>query len=451
MAGRENIGGFYYSLGIDTDKGSFARAAGSINGLVNIAKAAAAAIGAGFAVKATVAEAINDLNWANKLGIGTYELDKWQAATAQIKINFNSIAGEMDSLDKKFRGIKFGDFDSATATAIEQFYHAAGGQWNESAFETLRNLSPTARFEKLMELAETAVSNGMEDNDVRLLLGKILGGTSGEMFNTMRARKLTMADLFNSAEGAVVDTSEWKDGLAEFNRQLVLTKTTLDRLWTEPLGRMEEKWLNPALKAINGWLGEIVHILNGQTAELNSEFYKTYGVGPDTAARAAADLFEWPGSAQARIDSLKLVLPKDMVADIIAEYNRLVESARTKEDYMKEMGGLKGSWAWLWEGMWSGHAKKVKDGIISPNGGITQVDSNDWVLAFKNIGDVAGAFHQGGQAGGVANVTITQTFNVNGNPMPGAVREQAYRGTSSAMSEAFTRAGMVIQMMPGTR
>ena len=72
------------------------------------------------------------------------------------------------------------------------------------------------------------------------------------------------------------------------------------------------------------------------------------------------------------------------------------------------------------------------------------------MLAFRNLGDVAGAFHQGG-TGGVANVTITQTFNVNGNPMPGAVREQAYRGTSSAMSEAFTRTGMIVQMMPGTR
>jgi hypothetical protein len=93
---------------------------------------------------------------------------------------------------------------------------------------------------------------------------------------------------------------------------------------------------------------------------------------------------------------------------------------------------------------------QIQDGIVKPGGGIVQVDSNDWVLAFKNLGDVAGAFNHGGQ-GGVANVTITQTFNVNGNPMPSQVREQAYRGTSSAMSEAFSRAGMVIQMMPGTR
>ena len=75
MARREDAGGFFYSLGIDTDKGSFARAGEAINGLVNTAKAAAIAIGAALTIKGTVKEAMEDLNWANKLGIGTYGLN----------------------------------------------------------------------------------------------------------------------------------------------------------------------------------------------------------------------------------------------------------------------------------------------------------------------------------------------------------------------------------------
>ena len=96
---------------------------------------------------------------------------------------------------------------------------------------------------------------------------------------------------------------------------------------------------------------------------------------------------------------------------------------------------------------------KVKDGIIRPGGQITQVDSNDWVLAFKNLGDVAGAFHAGDRSGGTANVTISQTFQIGGNvrDLPGTIKEQAYRGTSSAIGEMFQNTARIVQLMPATR
>ena len=100
MARREDAGGFFYSLGIDTDKGSFARAGEAINGLVNTAKAAAIAIGAALTIRGTIREATEDLTMSSKLGESVYELDKWKTASSIIGANFHNIGTEMDNLNK---------------------------------------------------------------------------------------------------------------------------------------------------------------------------------------------------------------------------------------------------------------------------------------------------------------------------------------------------------------
>ena len=506
MAGREDVGGFYYALGVDIDRGSFARAGDAINGLVKTAQAAAVAIGAAigvsFAIKHTVNEAINDINWANKLGIGTYELDKWQAVTAQIGINFNSIAGEMDELDRKFRDIKFGDWDQGTMTAIAQLTGYAGN--NQGAFDALKNLSPTERFRQIMEGARDAVNAGtLTTNEARDLLKKILGGASGEMFNTLSARGIWLDTLFGSAESAVVDTSEWKDDLAEFNRQLTLTKTTFDGLWETALGLMAEKWLNPGLIKINEWLGSNKNLIKQKlekaftdvedVAERTVKVIKETDWSPvtgvikkdwDAVQKWMEDHpIDWEKvlgtSLQIFVDGLGIVLEHaSTIAGHIAEifkvlaglgtdifngarglYNRAVEGI---ENTIKDIGDWTESdqgqyWTnkvqgWLpWFTI--GNGKDMDDGIISPGGHVTQVAPDDWVIAFKNLEDVAGAMHPAGVQGGTANVTINQTFHVGGaaRELPATIKEQAYRGTRSAIGEMFQNTAKLIQLMPATR
>ena len=446
MARREDAGGFFYSLGIDTDKGSFARAGEAITGLVNTAKAAAIAIGAALTIKGTVKEAMEDLNWANKLGIGTYELDKWQAATAQIGINFNGIAREIDALDKSFRDIQFGDFDAEKAKALAQLFNYSDEQM---AFDQLQNLSPTERFRRIMDAAQKAVSSGnLTGNQARDLLGKILGGTTGEMFNTLQAQGKTLGGLFARAEGAVFDTTEQKKALAELNAEFALTKASVEGIWENVVGTMSEKWLNPGMKAINTWIADNKDNIEKGIGIAFDVIEKTWKIALDHVTKIAEHISVIFGViSEAIADVMKLIDKGKELA------NAGIEKAVEFDEYVRGSDNpflkafVKAADA---IGNVMSNNGQIQDGIVKPGGGIVQVDSNDWVLAFKNIGDVAGAFNHGGQ-GGVANVTITQTFNVNGNPMPGQVREQAYRGTSSAMSEAFSRAGMIIQMMPGTR
>lgn len=517
MAKNENIGGFWYSLGIDTDKGAFARAGEAINGLVNTFKTAAAILGVGFTIKTTVQGATEVYLMSERLKADLDTLKKWEIATKDVGGNFRGIASEMQNVQNKLAGMDLGEFDSNWATRLAQLGINKG-------FDDIRSMSITDLTQMIIDEALKKSASGALPSDTALkLVTDLLGPATAEVFTWIKSGIGkekgwgNVADWLAYGEKHTIgDQGKATEAIAGLGVELNTLKTTAATIWTSIFGEMSEKWLGPGTRAINDWIAKnkpniergikgafdaadkavtkIFEFFEGETwagiwstmkdtwtvavesakwiwehtigytpppvvlddeqaGELNSEFYKTYGVGPDIAARAAADLFQSPGSAQDMIDLFKQALPMDMVADIIAEYNRLVESAPTKEDYMKEMGGFKGSWAWLWEGMWSGHAKKVKDGIVKPGGGIVQVDRNDWVLAFKNLGDLLPAFGGAGAGAGgnTANVTISQNFTLNGNVMPGQVREAAYRGTSSAMSELFTRAGAIVQMMPATR
>ena len=445
MAGRENIGGFYYSLGVDTDKGSFARASDAIGGLVNVVKTAAAAIGVGFAVKATVDKAVEDLNLSEKIGVSIYQLDKMRLAASLVGVNFHGIANEMDSLNKKFRDIELGDWDQASATALAQLKDKSG---MAVGYEDLRYLSAEERLRRLLAAAQSMSDKGLAGD----LLGKIMGAGTRDLFLAMSARNKTWGGLLEEAERHTFDNTEAKKSLDELHQEMMKIKGTAEGIWTNVLGTMSSKWLEPGMHAISTWLGDNKEAIEKGIGVAFEVVEKTWTVALGAVEKIATHIATIFG------------VMAELITDIYNLTNKVIDKGKELGDagiqkaveINDEMRNSDNPFIKTWVGLsdmlgnFLTNGGQLHDGIISPGGGITKVDSNDWVLAFKNLGDVAGAFHQGGQ-GGVANVTISQTFNVNGNPMPGAVRDQAYRGTTSAMSEAFTRAGMIIQMMPGTR
>lgn len=97
--------------------------------------------------------------------------------------------------------------------------------------------------------------------------------------------------------------------------------------------------------------------------------------------------------------------------------------------------------------------QRAGDGIISPNGRLTQVAPDDWVVAFKNVGDLASAFvPQGTNVSAPASINIQQTFNVEGGrDIPAVIKAQAYRGTSEALQQNVKNATRILQLMPGTK
>jgi len=502
MARNDNLGGFWYSLGIDTDRGSFARAGEAINGLVNTFKTAAAIIGVGFTIKATVQNASEVYLMANKLGEGVQELRKWEASSTVLRANFKGVVDDAINLDDKMKRINRGQWDAGLGTSAAQF---------GLDFDTFRNMGDMERTQAVLERALGLVKEGkMDAQEAAGYVKDIMGASTADLFRKMltpNAAKLgldTVQGMLAYADAHIFNTEKETESLDMLDKQFQTVKTTATSLWTLVFGQMSEKWLEPGTEAINGWLAKnkpaiekgirdafdkadevvtkIFEFFNSSTwttiwetmqdawviakesakwiwehtigykpnavelsAEeamaMRNEFSRSYGNGPDAAAKAAADLFKTPGEAQAMIDMLRQAISSDLVNDIIKEYNQMVDEAPEQ----------KAGAARLWNRIVHGKVEKISDGIISPNGGITKVDSNDWLLAFRNLEDVAGAFHTGAGGGNVANITISQNFTLNGNPMPGQVRDMAYRGTTSAMSELFTRAGAIVQMMPATR
>lgn len=99
--------------------------------------------------------------------------------------------------------------------------------------------------------------------------------------------------------------------------------------------------------------------------------------------------------------------------------------------------------------------ESINDGIISPNGHVTQLNPNDWVFAVKDISDLASGFlpnvttNNNGNTTNNATYTINQSFVVNGNGSN--IRQQAYNGTAEALRVTVNTANQRLQMMSGAR
>lgn len=100
---------------------------------------------------------------------------------------------------------------------------------------------------------------------------------------------------------------------------------------------------------------------------------------------------------------------------------------------------------------------KINDGIISPDGRITQVAPDDWVLAARNLDDMAAAFIPHGitnnsNVNAPAAYTVNQNITVNGGKDSAqTVKQQAYTGAYKALNETISKGNMRLQQMPGLR
>jgi hypothetical protein len=94
----------------------------------------------------------------------------------------------------------------------------------------------------------------------------------------------------------------------------------------------------------------------------------------------------------------------------------------------------------------------MQDGILSPNGKITQVSPQDWVFAVKNVDDLARAFLPNNINSSTSNsIIVNQTFNVESQDMAQTVKVSAFNGVQDALKNAYKQSSSFIQQMPGVR
>ncbi|MBC6720306.1 hypothetical protein [Treponema sp. Marseille-Q4130] len=97
----------------------------------------------------------------------------------------------------------------------------------------------------------------------------------------------------------------------------------------------------------------------------------------------------------------------------------------------------------------------IKDGVIRPNGQVTQVAPDDWVFAVRDIQDLGRAFlpNAVSYANASQYITINQTINITSPTdwMPQTIKQQAFNGARDGLLQAITEGNRRIQLMPGTR
>ena len=97
----------------------------------------------------------------------------------------------------------------------------------------------------------------------------------------------------------------------------------------------------------------------------------------------------------------------------------------------------------------------IKDGVIRPNGQVTQVAPDDWVFAVRDIQDLGRAFllNAVSYANASQDITINQTINITSPTdwMPQTIKQQAFNGARDGLLQAITEGNRRIQLMPGTR
>lgn len=101
------------------------------------------------------------------------------------------------------------------------------------------------------------------------------------------------------------------------------------------------------------------------------------------------------------------------------------------------------------------YVPSIKDGVIRPNGQVTQVAPDDWVFAVRDIQDLGRAFLPSAvsYASASQDITINQTINITSPTdwMPQTIKQQAFNGARDGLLQAITEGNRRIQLMPGTR
>ena len=438
-----DIGGFLLKLGIDVDKNSFENAtknvdklASQFNKLIGIAKNAA--------VVASVVK-IGDMASASyktaaALGVATEKLNIWKAAANIAGVNANGLVSSMGQLASVMNHL---DIDGKGL----QGYSTQLGKLGLGVSD-LESMSPDQAYQKIIETAQnqySAASTPEEKLRVTTIVGDILGDAGQQFFIELQRTGTSIAEfLAGAGRTQILDDEDFEKGSAfrkEANTLGEETKSIAQKLGIEVGGI-----LTPYLEEINNWIQN-----NGPLIEDTIEkIAKTVGIIADEIMKLTkkfvGKIEEGRNKAQVNTKLAELWTKEFGPVTAINQFKRL-KYDDLPEDVKADIDANGGK---------SEFKAYIKDGIMRPNGQVTQVAPDDWVFAARNIGDMARAFIPQ-SFGNTNNVNapnsyvINQTFNVNGGGnLAQTIRAQAYNGTRDGLMLAAERSSQRLQLMSGT-
>jgi hypothetical protein len=455
MAGITDIGGIFYKLGLDTDKNSFETGiklvdtvGNSLNKLIGTARNASVAL-LGISIATGQVESAN-FKTAAHLGMTTEALDKWKAAAKIAGVSADGLVSSMGDLSYTMNNIRLTGIEKYADSLADlkmstKDLQDANGKW----------LGTEEAYIRIIEHAQK-LYNETDDPQERLqiinALQKTIGSTGADFFIDITAHQgKSIRDFLIGAGDTVFTTTESNKNAADFATEINTIKTSVESI-SKLFGSEVSKKLVPYAKTINDFISSHKkEIVDGI-----SKAAEGIGIVATETALILAKLLNWSTSEKGKQF-------KDGMADMFGgAFGAVV-------DFFTEIGNGTG-YQWLMEDLpyrfeqFMGGAKDVvtspfaktqetKDGILRPDGTLTQVAPDDWVFAVRNVGDLARAFiPQGATApAGTGEYTINQTFNISGSSdMPQVLRQQAYQGTQDALM-LMQQSSNRLQLMSGTR
>ena len=451
---KNDIGGFFVSLGLNIDKNSWETGnrlidgmGNSLNKLIGTARNAAVVL-AGTAI-ATGKVETTLYRTSVALGVSTEKLDLWKASAKIAGVDANGIVNAMSQMANVMNHMTI---DGSGLEAYTEQLGKLNLLSQDVDIEQLLKLSPDELMQEILSKAQAAVAGGMDLRVASTIVGDILGESGQNFFIELERQGKTIDEFLAGAAKTLFNTEKNNQDAQDFMEQFRILKTTSENL-SRLFGSEVASQLTDHLQSLNTWLeGHGTELKNGvkKVAEgLGKIVDGVVDVASNEKVQSAAK-----GTTNAAIGSVK--------AGATGMYHVL--HGAINGDWDEVLEGLSEQWS-ATGGMVIGGAKKVgtkvknkvsgsiEDGILRPDGTVTQVAPDDWVFAARNLGDLARAFTPHNYTAASSNeYIVNQTFNINGgSDMPQVLRQQAYRGTQEGLLEIMNQSSQRLQLMSGTR
>ena len=472
MAGITDLGGLFFQLGLVPDKNSFETGYRLIDGTVNkfsmlIGTARNAAnVMASMATEAGKADSAL-YKTSTKLGLTAEVLNTWKAAAKIAGISADGLVASMGELSYALNNIrseglgKYADQLTKIGMGLDQLKDKEG-KW----------LQTDAAYTAILEHARAKYNGAGSDEEklqIQNAVSDILGGAGFDLFlEILKSGKSTSAYLAEAGTTQFQTNESMNEGQS-FITEWRKFKTSIESI-SNLLGDKTGGALADQMKAVNEWLnnnGDAIKNAIDNIASLigkiaNSKVTQDAGklasamvklIGGDTAG-ALEDVRNTNFATAVR---KKLEIQKDIDEWLIENgkikhagfYTSEVKLSELPADLQMEVLGYLSQHKFVNIG-----GVKLKDGIMRPDGTVTQVAPDDWVFAARNLGDLARAFIPQGTATGPGDmeVSIVQNFTISGaSDMPQVLRQQAYQGTQDGLMQIMAQSSRRLQLMSGTR
>jgi len=508
---KNDIGGFFVSLGLNPDKNSFETGNKLIDGVANsfnklIGTARNAAVVLASTALASGAMASQELHTSQIIGTTTEKLNLWRAAAKIAGADANGLVGAISKLGNVMNHL------TIDGSGLEAYSEQLGKL--QIGFNELEGMDPADAMKTIIERAQAQL-DGTDETKLRIttIVGDILGDAGQQLFVDLNRQGISIGNFLAGVGRTQFETEQDKKDAAAFvteTRYIKEQVTSLTKLFGDNIARE----LTPYVKELKDWLLEhgpdIAEFLRVLSSNVGKLVEKIVGMGQAVAPslkeaakvlvgstaeglEGAKDMVVGiaTGDAEKTLEGVKksaaaVAAPINAIADAATKGNEAIQSYKEETGQSSTAAAVNGGartipgYKWLvhfadWGmnkiGLQSDEEyeantaivkssskkkekNKVKDGILRPDGTVTQVAPDDWVLAVRNIGDLARAFipQSMTQVQAPSQYSIVQNFTINGgNDIPQVLKAQAYRGTQEGLMAVLEQSSRRLEMMSGTR